>query len=175
MKTGAPAGILAGMPVRHGRPPVLVVSAALLGACTALPEREFAVFVGEYASAPPPAAGDAPWAWVTETTVWPDAAGYDRTVSCTTMRSYDWFAGRGYGLLPAPDAAARAGLVVTRNVHSPTTADVLVGRPMAPPDAIYSFYRDGDEWQLAGVEVVRREPATAPGAVPDWRCAAGEP
>jgi hypothetical protein len=160
--------------MRSRRPHIVALTAGLLAACTGLPEREFATFVSGFVAGPPPA-GTGLWAWVTETTVWPDAAGYDRTVSCTSVRSWEWFAGRGYGLIPDPQAAARAGLVITRKVYSPTTADVQVGPPQAPPDAIYSFRREDGEWQLVGVEVIRRELDTPPGAVPSYRCAATEP
>lgn len=146
----------------------------LLTACAHLGERQFADAVTRFQSdAAFRAQAVGPQVWVTETTVWQDPEGFDRTISCTAMRPLEWFTQRGYQLLPSAQEAERAGLVIERKVHSPVTADVRVGQPKAPPDAIYSFYRDAGEWELAGVEIFSR-PAPAGGQVPPHRCLAAE-
>ena len=147
---------------------------ALLAACAHLGEQQLTQFLDRYESDPAfRASATGTQIWVTETTIWQAPGGFDNRISCTSIRSLDWFAGRGYRQIPTPQEAARDGLVVTRTRLSEVTADVTVGPARSEPAAIYSFYRDGGIWSLTGVEVFSRQyPEGA--APPDYRCLATE-
>jgi hypothetical protein len=154
---------------------ITLSGAMLLASCAHLAQRNFAETVSRFqsdASFREQAIG--PQLWVTETTTWQDAQGFDRTVSCTAIRPFDWFTARGYRMIPTAEEAARQGLVLEQKVYSPTTAAVKVGSSRAPPDAIYNFYRDdGGEWGLSGVEIFSRL-AAEDGTTPAYPCVATE-
>lgn len=157
-----------------GRQRVLVLCSALLAACAQLGERQFSDFLTRFQADPEfRAAAAGPLIWVTETTVWQDAAGYDRRVSCTAIRSLDWLGTRGYRMIPTPEEARTEGLVVTSKTRSAVTADVTVSPPKSEPHAIYSFYRESGKWQLVAVEIVSRVHPDD-GKPPAYRCLATE-
>ena len=148
---------------------MVLLAFALLVGCAQRADREFGETVARLRVGPDvQAAAAGPRIWVTETSVWQDTGGQDRTMSCTSLRPIEWYTGRGYGFIPSEDEAAREGVTVTRKIHSPTVADVTVGPPRAPPQAIYSVWGDDGEWQMVQAEIIARQ--SEPG-----RCGASEP
>jgi hypothetical protein len=146
-----------------------------LASCAHLDQRQFAAAVDRFQSdAAFRAKAIGPQIWVTETTIWQDAEGFDRTISCTAIRPLEWFTQRGYRMIPTAEEASREGLTIGKKTYSAVTAAVTVGSPKSPPDAIYSFYRDEGEWNLAGVEIFSRQVAEN-GRPPAPRCVATEP
>ncbi len=140
------------------RPRLAILGTVLLCSCAQLGEQRFAEFLPRFQSDSAfraNALGER--LWVTETTLWQDPDGYDRSVSCSSVRSLEWFRARGYRLLPTPEEAEREDMVLTASHPSRVTAAVTLGPARAEPQAVYSFYREGGEWQLSGVELIRRQ------------------